>query len=207
MRDALTLLSIGAMIAVAFIGPVQAGHSDDHLGVLSARYLAGSAHGHAAGTHQAVGPVDCSGVTGANVGDNAGGACFDLSAFPEGSDLFLRAQDDHSPTEVSLFAGFDLDGDGCVGCQPGHDRAWVGTDSLGARLVDNSTAFTVFVRATSIEDGDLLLATTGDLTLHVLSQGASACHGGANATDECGRPFKSTLPYGYGCVPGCDGSG
>lgn len=199
----MTLLSVLLLVAVA-IGPAAADHFEDHIDTRTARYVAGSVHAHAAGQHQAVGPTDCSGLTADAVDENAGGACFDLSGTPEGADLFLVAQDDHSPTDVSLFAGFDLDGDGCVGCQPGGDAAWTGVRTLGADVVSNETRFAVFVRALSIEDGQALVATTGDLTLHVFEDGTTAC-GTIDHHEECGEPFKSDLPYPYPCVPGCDG--
>lgn len=200
------LLVAAAMLTVALVGPAAADHDPDHT-VLQERYLAGSVHAHAGGTHQAVGPTDCSGLTGDTVGDNAGGACFDLSDHPEGADLFLRAEDDHSPTGVSLFAGFDLDGDGCVGCVPGQDAAWTGVDSLGADLVDNGTTFAVFVRAVSVEEGQVHVATTGNLTLDVLPDGTLPCGEEGAHREECGEPFKSPTPYPYPCLPDCGASG
>lgn len=202
MRHTIYMGVAVVLLGAVLTGPAAATHDESHQARLEERYLAGSAHVHAAGSHQAVGPVDCSGQSAA-VGPNAGGACFDLSDFDAGADLFLRADDDNSPTEVSLFAGFDIDGDGCVGCVPGQDRAWTGTGSLAADLVDPDEPLVVFVRAASVEDGAAHAATTGSLTLDVLDDGNVACEDGSGAGDECGEPFKSELPYPYPCLPDC----
>lgn len=195
-----------SLVSITATGFAAADHASSHQVTLTEDYLAGSAHAHAAGTHQAVGPTDCSGLTPAATGFTAGGACFDLSEHTQGADLFLRAEDDHSPTDVSLFAGFDLDGDGCVGCAPGEDAAWTGTASLGADLVDPAEPLVVFVRLASLEDGGAHAATTGTLTLHVLDDGTTPC-GDEQDPDhpdgECGEPLKSDLPYPYPCLPDC----
>lgn len=206
MRHKIFSIVMALGLAATVAGSVAAEHVENHQARLEDRYLAGSLHAHAAGMHHAVGPTDCSGVTAGALGPNAGGVCFNLTDFPEGADLFLRAQDDHSTTDVSLFAGFDLDGDGCVGCEPGADAAWTGTNALGADLVNTSEPLVVFVRAASLEDGSVLVATTGNLTLDVLDDGTSACgHEGQDRRGECGEPFKSDLPYPYPCVPECTG--
>lgn len=192
------------MISMSGVWVATATHSDQHLDTLKEPYISGSAHAHAAGSHHAVGPTDCSGLTASGAGSTVGGACFDLSAHPAGSDMFLRAEDDHSPTEVSLFAGFDVDGDGCVGCAPGEDAAWTGTGSLAAELVDPEEPLVVFVRAASLEDGGVHAGTTGTLTLDVLQDDTLGClEGDGHTGDECGEPFKSDLPYPYPCVPDC----
>jgi hypothetical protein len=194
---------VAVSLAVVAVGPAAAEHTGNHQAELTDDYIAGSAHAHAADQHHAVGPTDCSGLEAAPTG-TTGGACFDLSAFEQGSDLFLRAEDDHSPTEVSLFAGFDLDGDGCVGCSPGEDAAWTGTGSLGADLVEPSEPLVVFVRAASLHGEDLHLATTGTLTLDVLDDDTSGCEGDSfDREGECGQPFSSDLPYPYPCIPDC----
>lgn len=202
MKHTIPIAVAIALLGAVLTGPAAADHSDQHLGQLEERYLAGSVHAHAVGSHHAVGPTDCSGLT-TDVGPTGGGACFDLSEFPQDADLFLRAEDDHSPTEVSLFAGFDLDGDGCVGCSPGEDAAWTGTGSLAADLVDPDEPLVVFVRAASVEDGGAHAATTGTLALDVLHDDALLCEGDHDG--ECGEPFKSELPYPYPCLPDCGG--
>lgn len=209
MRATMTFMVALALVSVTFLGIAAADHHEDHLATLEESYIAGSVHAHASGMHHAVGPTDCTGITPAATGFTAGGACFDLSAFPQGADLFLRAEDDHSPTAVSLFAGFDTDGDGCVGCQPGGDAAWTGVGSLGADLVDPDTPLVVFVRLASLDGEQPHVATTGNLTLHVLTDGTSICgeHGGddPDRDGECGQPFKSDLPYPYPCIGDCTG--
>lgn len=204
MRTTLGAIAVASLLALVAAGPAAADHVENHQAQFTEDYVAGSVHAHVAGGHHAVGPTDCSGLSTAQLGTTVGGACFDLSSFDEGADLFLRAQDDHSPTEVSLFAGFDLDGDGCVGCAPGEDAAWTGTRSLGADLVDPQEPLVVFVRAASLHGQDLHLATTGTLTLDVLDDGTSGCdfvEGDRPA--ECGEPFESDLPYPYPCLPDC----
>lgn len=207
MRATMTFVVALSLVSVTFLAIAAADHDPDHLAVLKEDYIAGSVHAHAAGMHHAVGPTDCTGITPAATGFTAGGACFDLSDYPTGADLFLAADDDHSPTGVSLFAGFDTDDDGCVGCQPGGDAAWTGVGSLGADLVDPDEPLVVFVRAASLDDGAAHVATTGTLTLHVFTDGTSSCsdHAG-DGTDrdgECGQPFKSDLPYPYPCIGNC----
>lgn len=203
MRHTISIAVAVALLGAVLTGPAAATHTDHHLGQLEERYLAGSAHAHAGGSHHAVGPTDCSGLT-TDAGPTGGGACFDLGEFPQDADLFVQAEDDHSPTDVSLFAGFDLDGDGCVGCTPGEDRAWTGTGSLAAELVDPDEPLVVFVRAASVEDGGVHAATMGTLTVDVLNEDTLSC-GAGHDDGECGEPFKSKLPYPYPCLPDCGG--
>lgn len=181
-----------------------------HGGAFSARYIAGSAHVEAAGVHQAVGPVDCGGlVPTEELGGTLGGACFDLSEFADGEHAFSLHVEDEIFAHVSVFAGFDSDGDGCVGCAPGGDLAWEGTDFLGGQ-VGEPGVLAVWVRAVS-EDGAAgpHLASSGSISGFVFDDPDGThqpCERGEEGTEksECER-FESELPYPYPCVPACEG--
>jgi hypothetical protein len=174
-------------------------HSEDK------RYIAGSVEAEPA-ADEAVGVVDCPENLVAlteHAGGVAGGACFDVSAFP-GHSFVLSAMDDMT-TSVSMFAGFDGDGDGCVGCTPGADPAWEGISSLGGVISGDTLA--VFVRAFAInEDGEPHMATTGTLHLDVFLPGGGPCgrpDPAGQPNEKCGHSFHGDLPYPYPCLAGC----
>jgi hypothetical protein len=206
-RFALATVVIGL---VAAGGPARALPSPVLIGSDNHRYIAASAEAEPI-ADEAVGPLDCAGLfpaLPAPLDGTLGGACFDVSQYPPGSELEIRATDDLM-TPPGMFAGFDTDGDGCIGCVVGADPSWESHSGTLAATVQGST-LAVFVRLASVGD-DLgpQLGSVGNLHLDVFAPGTSPCHkghpGGPTLDREidCGEPFDGTLPYPYECIGAC----
>lgn len=201
------LVTVTLTAGFGLLGP----GAEAHPGGFGGRYIAGSAHVMAAGVHQAVGPVDCGGlVPTEGLGGTFGGVCFDLSDFADGGHAFALHVEDEIFAHVSLFAGFDTDGDGCVGCAPGGDLAWEGIDFLGGQ-VGEPGVLGVWVRAVS-EDGAAgpHLASSGSISGFVFDDPEGTFRpcgeregGEQGEKRECER-FESDLPYPYPCLPACE---
>jgi hypothetical protein len=192
----LSLLASTAAPAVAS-GPAIA--------TFHAQFVAGSAHVDVdpAGD-QAAGVADCSHP--ASNGPNLGGACFDLFSFPPGSEVRVTLQSDQGG-DVSLFAGFDVDHDGCVGCSRA-DVAWEGLTTLSASTLPapGPAPFEVFVRAVSLEGSGGLGAPgvgapqafvgfTGTVTVEVFAPGTGPCQAEGQCSGEPFQPGPTPYPY------------
>jgi len=215
MRRALftTLAAAALSVPALTVTPPAQAFLPGAISSFDLRYVAGSVHVAAGDVEEAAGVLDCGGalapVTSALGADVFGGGCFDLSSFV-GADFVLTAVDDLSPTPVSLFAGFDTDGDNCVGCVAGADNAFEGQTVIGGQITESF--FDVFVRLASInDDGSVSLATTGTLHLDVFAPGdpANPCHhrGDPGQEKPCGHGFDDEVPYPYACLPTCDPAG
>lgn len=162
--------------------------------------------------NNAFGPLDCE--------TGVGGACFDTSGH---DGLFSIVAGDLASGSVGIFAGFDMDGDGCVGCDnangpPGSegnpDMFWQGADrvdgfipfSPNGQLAD--PILYTFVRVATLQTGDT--GTTGDITIRQCTEGckpAPDTNMGTVCTDnrgqgDPGRPpkcggteIRSMYPY------------
>jgi hypothetical protein len=184
-----------------------------------ARFVAGSVRANLGVDPQvAAGVVPCAD----SAAGSAGGACLSLFQFPHGSNLFVQATSDVSLTRVSIFAGFDMDHDGCTGCTSA-DIASQGTGSLGIVKPVGGDVLKVFIRAANAGGAydsqigtQVQVAFTGTLTVDVFQPACSdgLDNDGDGHTDYpqdpgCDNPFdnneaNSTLPQ---CSDGLDNDG
>lgn len=126
--------------------------------------------------NNAFGPVNCDTGTGGN--------CFDVTGHENEFVFTVTAEDEVSGT-VGIFMGFDMDGDGCVGCgngngppgSPGNpDLFWQGADRVDGFMPfspDGTPPGTLFVftRIATLQTGDL--GTTGTLTIGPCKEGCN----------------------------------
>lgn len=171
------------------------------------------AHYDVSGTVQAEGPVggnnawgfaDCHGTIPA--GDHEGGACFALPDMPPGSEARIFVDDDITLRDVGIFAGFDRDGDGCVGCTSA-DGAWEGVGSVSPILADGDHDLQVFIRTVSLASKDLAqppvarAGTSGTITVDLFFPEQGPCNARDHPAERepaCGHRFREgALPYPY----------
>ncbi|HUR69377.1 MAG TPA: hypothetical protein VM370_09040 [Candidatus Thermoplasmatota archaeon] len=169
----------------------------------TARYLSGTVQAEApAGGNNAWGFVDCSGSV--PLGEGEGGSCFRIPPIPPGSEVRVTVVDDITGSDVGIFAGFDRDGDGCVGCTS-PDDAWQGTGSL-ASITSGGAILLVFIRTAAVDAADVGAAhatagTMGTITVSFFFPGETPCSGERGPIEphpECGERFRGgPLPYPY----------
>lgn len=201
---------------MVLFAPAAAGGAP--LAVLLEHYTSGSAYAQfqyrmVPEAEGAAGVVDCTGVTAQDLdgrlGDNLGGACFDVSGFPVGAELHAWVVDDNAHTLWSLFAGFDLDHDGCVRCTP-MDELREGFDGLTVQRPAGADTLVVHVRTTSADlypeqDTDPVvttLTTQGELWLEVFAPGEGPCAEGG-AWSACGDDVDAGVPFVLRCLALC----
>lgn len=144
--------------------------------------------------NNAFGPMVCDDGMG---GPGVGGACFQVAGHEQTPLFRVSGSEALTGTPVGIFMGFDLDGDGCVGCTngngppscgfggPNQDCFWQGSNvvdgfipwAIGAPVPADTTLY-VFVRLLTVQTLDLP-ALAGMLTI-------SACQEACNPMPDFG---------------------
>ncbi|MCA1832152.1 MAG: hypothetical protein ABR548_09420 [Actinomycetota bacterium] len=172
MKGRTAVLAIAAAL-VALMAQTGA-HAEDW--PANRQYVAASAGINAsvpgvASISEAAGPVDCS--------TGAGGGCFDTTG--HAGHIFTVTAIDDLGGSVGIFAGFDVDGDGCVACKNGSALGQDG--DIFFQDADSVTGFVpqglhdptlyVFVRVATLNTGDV--GTTGTLKIEDGCGGSREC--------------------------------
>ena len=163
MKDARTLFAVGAIGMVTLLAGSGA-QAAENWPLTKPYVVAGST-----GATLSMGPVavnEAGGVLDCNGG--VGGACFDTTGH---DGAFTVTATDQVSGSVGIFAGFDVDGDGCVACKNGMagmedgDVFFQGADSVTGFVPSGLADPTlyVFVRVATANTGDL--GTTGALSI------------------------------------------
>lgn len=158
----------------------------------------------------AAGAVACAPGAGpylAPLSATVGGACADVGIFGGAEQVEVIATlgyDTAPPTSADLAAGYDVDGDGCVGCSDA-DLLWQGTASIEVPVVEDAGALAVFVYGVSTDTDfaepplQTKFALFGTVQVDALD-GSHPCSPSPPEDADCGG-VEDVRPHL--CVPAC----
>lgn len=219
MRISTTMMAAGILL-LAGIAPLAAAADGD---TIERAYVLGGAHAEAswpsdpgtvASRDEAAGAATCTGPATAPPMPATGwpgGACFHPAAFDteQVEVTVTHAYATAPPTSASFAAGYDVDGDGCVGCTS-VDRLWTGTGSTTLPLVEDAGRLAVFVHGLSGDTDPTepptttTISLTGTVAVTPL-EGDHACEDAETTPEACG--IVSDDPRPHLCLPDCGSEG
>lgn len=137
-------------------------------------------------------------------GPNLGGACFDVSSIPDGraAEVTVTPTGAGSAGSVAFAAGFDVDGDGCVGCTA-VDVLEQEVDRMLVDVPSGSDTLAVFVYGLQYHHEDFTpapyRAVTGTITVDGPIGGSG--DGGSGSVLVPSPPATDAKPHV--CMPDC----
>lgn len=209
-------IAAAILLAAGFAPVANATYHDEEASV-ERPYVLGGASAEA--SWPGVGPVDEEAAAGvvtctpqthpylAPASVSFGGACADVGLFGDAEQVEVSATLGYvtaPPTSPDLAAGYDVDGDGCVGCSDA-DLLWQGTASIEVPVVEGAGALAVFVYGASTDADvtelpvDTRFALFGTVQVDALAD-AHPCSPSPPEDADCGG-VEDVRPHL--CVPGC----